>query len=85
MEPQNKYYGPRFNIHTTLDKTTINFFEKFQEDHNCNLNTAIEFLVAHYIASAEKTNEQVLNAVVNEVITKYYHEHIEHNHGKTKK
>ncbi len=84
MGPQNKY-GPRINIHTTLNKPTIKFFEKFQEDHNCNLNTAIEFLVAHYVTSAAKTNEQVLNAVIDKVITKYYHEHIEKNYGKTKK
>lgn len=83
MEPQNKYYGPRYNIHTTLDKPTIKFFEKFQDDHNCNLNTAIEFLVAHYITSNKKTNEQVLNAVIDKVITKYYHEHIEKDNGKT--
>lgn len=85
MEPQNKYHSPRYSIHTTLNKQTNSFFEKFKKDHNCNLNTAIEFLVAHYISSNKKTNEQILNAVVDKVITKYYHEYILNNDGKTKK
>lgn len=85
MEPRNKYYGPRFNIHTTLDKYTYLFFEDFKEKHKCNLNTAIEHVVAYYVTSNEETKGQILNAVVDKVIEKYYHEHIEHNHGKTKK
>lgn len=85
MEPQNKYYGPRYNIHTTLNKYTFLFFEEFKEKHKCNLNAAIEHIVAHYVTSNEKTKEQILDAVVDKVIETYYHEKIENKDGKTKK
>lgn len=87
MEPRNKpyRYGPRYNIHTTLDKYTFFFFENFKEKHHCNLNAAIEHIVACYVTSNKKTKEELLDVVVDKVIEKYYHEYIEHNYGKTKK
>lgn len=61
----------RRSIHTTLCPETYDYFKKIQDEHDCNLNEAMDICVQRNVTLATELKKDVLDAVINEVLLRY--------------
>ena len=63
-------------IHTTITQEARRYLQNIQDVNKCNLNVAIELVIAHNIESDQKLKTGILDAVINEVLVRYMGERV---------
>lgn len=63
---------PKYDIHTNLSKESYKFLHELKEKYGLYLSEVIDVLISHYKNSNKEMNQKILDAVIDEVITRYY-------------
>lgn len=60
-----------FRIHTNINQKAAAYLQKIQDMNTCNLNVAIEMIIAANIENNRKLEGKVLEEIIDEVLNRY--------------
>ena len=63
-------------IHTTITQEARQYLQNIQDVNKCNLNVAIEMVIAHNMENEQKLKTGILDAVIDEVLVRYMGERV---------